>query len=55
MGGREGVRDVIGWDVGSVQGGGHVIGWDVGGGQGGDRGRSCSVSWQGGMEVCMMG
>ena len=41
MGGREGVRD--------------VIGWDVGGGQGGDRGRSCSVSWQGGMEVCMMG
>jgi len=29
--------------------------WDVGGGKGGGGGRSRSVSWKSGMEVCMMG
>jgi len=37
MGGGEGERDVVRWDVG------------------GDEDRSPIVSWEGGMEVCMMG
>ena len=40
MGGREGVRD--------------VIGWDVGGGQGGSRGGGRTISWEGGVEVSRM-
>ena len=48
MGSREVVR-VVGWDMSGVYCGGHVVGWDVCGGQGGDRGRSCDISWEGGM------
>ena len=43
MGGREGGRNVVGWDVGDGQGGRDVVRWDVGGGEGGGGGRSRSV------------
>jgi len=41
--------------MGGGEGGRDVIRLDVGGGEGGGRGRSRSFSWEGGMEVCMMG
>jgi len=37
------------------KGGGIVVRWDVGSGEGGSGGTCCRVSWEGGMEVCMMG
>ena len=41
--------------MGGGKGGWEVVRWDVGGGEGGGGGRSRSVPWQDGMEVCMMG
>ena len=35
--------------------GGKVVRWDMGSGKGGRGSRCCGVSWEGGMEVCMMG
>jgi len=35
--------------------GGKVVRWDMGSGKGDSEGRCCGVSWEGGMEVCMMG
>ena len=55
MGGREGGRYVVGWNVGGEQGGRDVVRWDVGGGEGGSGSRSRNVPWEGGMEVGMMG
>ena len=34
---------------------GEVVGWDMGSGKGGSSGRCCGVSWEGGMEVCVIG
>jgi len=51
MGGGEGGRDIVRWDVGGGEGGRDVIRLDVGGREGGGGGRSRSVPWKGGMEV----
>jgi len=34
---------------------GEIVGWDMGSGKGGCGGGCCDVSWEGGMEVCVMG
>ena len=52
---REGGGKVVGRDVGSGKSGGEVVRWDVGSGKSGSGGRCCRVSWDGGVEVCMMG
>jgi len=41
--------------MGGGEGGRDVVRWDMGGGKGGGGGRSRSLSWEGGMEVCVMG
>jgi len=53
-GGKSGSKVVRG-DMGGREGGRYVVRWDVGGKKGGGGGRSRSVSWKSGMEVCMMG
>jgi len=36
-------------------GGGKVVRWDTSSGKGDSGGRCCGVSWEGGVEVCVMG
>jgi len=52
--GKSGVK-VVRWDVGNGKGGVEVMRWDVGSGKSGSGGRCCRVSWDGRVEVCMMG
>jgi len=52
---RKGGSKVTRWDVSSGKGGGKVVRWDSGSGKGGSGGRCYGVSWEGGVEVCMMG
>jgi len=37
------------------KGGSKVVRWDMSSGKGGSGGRCCGVSWEGGVQVCVMG
>jgi len=52
---REGGGKVVRRDVGSGENGGKVVRWNVGSGKSGSGGGCYGVSWEGGVEVCMMG